>query len=454
MRIRLAILGILISLLGFRTITEAEQSPIQAAVAVPDIVFVARAHLATKDTVFKNELGPSGQFGTGLPKFAPGSKLMIRQANGTLITLVDGGAPAPATGNLIDVQSPDVSFDGSKIIFAGATTIDKDSAEFGWRLYEINVNGTGFRKLPIPDRTFTTVPQAGQFDFGNQATYRWWNDLFPAYLPDGRIVFASTRYPIRAHYDQRHSYNLYVVNGDGTNLHRITSDRGGFLHPTPLPDGRILTTRWWNNFNQPSYLGIYNRIDNQPNDHYLPDGTRVDANPNKTFNPATGLLPSGSVVRQAPNTWHLMALSPDGTNLQRYAFTPYGTWDGAIVDDDGKDNYTAAQPAVVISGNEEYLAYTFQLDSTMVHSTHETGIRIARAGVGMMYANNADAIAGLTFAKAQGQNDDSPPYALHPWGLPGGTILFSYTTGANAGAADCGQLYRPGDGQKYAITRL
>src|SRR5947209_3563681 len=75
--------------------------PQAAGAAGVDLVFVARAHLATQDDIFDNEVGPAGQFGTGLPKFAPGSKLMIRRANGTLVTLVDGANPAPASGNLI-----------------------------------------------------------------------------------------------------------------------------------------------------------------------------------------------------------------------------------------------------------------------------------------------------------------------------------------------------------------
>ncbi|HXW00483.1 MAG TPA: hypothetical protein VEC93_18845 [Anaerolineae bacterium] len=71
-------------------------------------------------------------------------------------------------------------------------------------------------------------------------------------MADGRIIFCSTRYPSRSNYDARHTYNLYVMNGDGSNVRRITTKRGGLLHPTPLPDGHILVARWWNNFNQPS----------------------------------------------------------------------------------------------------------------------------------------------------------------------------------------------------------
>lgn len=397
-----------------------------AAAAGVDIIFVARAHLATRDDIFRDEKGPAGQFGSGLPKFAPGSKLMIRHADGSLTTLVDGANPSAATGNLMDVQSPDVSFDGTKIIFAGATTLDEESAQYGWRLYEIGVNGSGFRKLPIPDRTFTSVPNNNKhgYDYGNYATYGWWNDLFPAYLADGRIVFASSRYPSRSEYDGRHDYNLYIVNSDGTNLHRITTERGGLLHPTPLPDGRILFSRWWNNFNQPASKGVFNRVDNRNTDRTLKDGTVIYANPNATFNPPTGKLPNGYEIRNAPNAWHLHVVNPDGSEFQRFAFTPYAEW--ARTEDSGLDTYTAAQPAPVFKDGKMYIAFTSQQDTSMVHSTQKTGIRVALPGVEMLYANIPDAIAGLTYQKAWGQGNTSAPYAIHPAGMPDGTILFSY----------------------------
>ena len=49
---------------------------------LPPLIFVARSHLATRDTIFRNEKGPAGQFGTGLTKFAPGSKLVRRNTDG------------------------------------------------------------------------------------------------------------------------------------------------------------------------------------------------------------------------------------------------------------------------------------------------------------------------------------------------------------------------------------
>lgn len=386
---------------------------------LPPIVFVARQHLATPDDIFTSELGPAGQFGSGLPKFAPGSRLFLRNADGSLVMY--------NTPGLVDIQSPDVNFDGSKIVFAGAITLDDDDPDYGWRLYEINVNGSGFHQLTFSDRAIE-IPNSDVW--GNQETYGWYNDLFPAYLADGRIVFASSRYPTRSHYDERHSHNLYVMNGDGSNLHRISTERAGLLHPTPLPDGRILVSRWWNQFNQPTDQGIYNRIDNSDELQVLPDGTIIQPNPDAPFNPAEAILPGGYPVRVGPNSWHLMVLNPDGTDFHRFASTPRYTWDTTT--DSGHDTYTAAQPAVVLDGENMYIAYTSQQDSSMVHSTLKTGIRIAYPGLNMLYANTTDAIAGLTYDQAWGQGDDSGPYAIHPWGLPDGRILYSQSSEDNS----------------------
>ncbi len=429
---------------------------VSASLATPvfaanDIVFVARGHLATRDDIFRDETGPAGQFGTGLPKFAPGSKLMVRRDDGSLTTLVNGANPSAATGYLIDVQSPDVSFDGTKILFAGATTIDPDSSQFGWRVYEIGVNGQGFRKLPIPDRTFTSVPNnnSAGYDYGNYETYHWWNDLFPAYLADGRIVFSSSRYPSRSHYDSRYDFQLYIVNSDGSGLHRITTERGGLLHPTPLPDGRILFSRWWNNFNQPSSKNVFNRIDNRDTDRTLNDGTVIYANPDAEFNPPTGKLPNGFEIRQAPNAWHLHVVNPDGSDFQRFAFTPYAFW--ARDYDNGNDTYTAAQPALVFRNNEMLVAFTSQQDGTMVHSTHKSGIRVARPGVDMLYANIGDAIAGLSYDRAWNQGDSNAPYALHPAGMPDGRILFSYAEAANGSLPTSGSYNDPVTGRRFDL---
>ena len=378
----------------------------------PPIVFVARSHLATPDVIFGDEVGPAGQFGTGIPKFAPESKLVRRNTDGSLFVY--------NTPGLIDIQSPDVSFDAQTIIFAGTKTLDEASADYGWRLYEINVNGSGFKQLTFSDRSIT-IPNGE--DFLTEEEYEHYDDLFPAYMADGRIVFNSSRYPTRAHYDQRRTLNIYIMNGDGSGMRRVTTERASVLHPTPLPDGRILASRWWNQFNQPSNEGIFNRIDNSDTNVTLPDGTIILANPDTPFNPPEGILPGGQAIRKAPNTWHLMTVNPDGTSFQRHVWTPRYFY--AITNDSGSgDTYAAAQPAVIEVDGETFIAYTAQADQTMVHSTQNTGIRVGRPGIDYIYANTTQAIAGLTYDSAYGGNYD-PPYALHPWGLPDGRILYS-----------------------------
>jgi hypothetical protein len=476
-------------------------------------VFVARAHLATRDFIFANELGPAGELTTGLSKFAPGSKLVVREADGRLRVLLDTSLPPGDPLNplgLRDVQSPDVSFDAARIVFAGTTgpRMFKDRSyarpRYSWRIYEIRVDGTALRQLTYDDREIT-IPGADAADtLGNAATYSFYDDLFPAYLADGRVVLSSSRYPSRSYYDGRPTFNLYVMNSDGAGLHRITTERGSALHPTPLPDGRILWSRWWVNFNQPSETGIYSRIDNGPGTeiardqnsrpvlierrvrvqptvappvqptatvaptaspsarrptptiagvarptatppvphptatppvppppqtvvvslpitgYRLPDNTLVYSNTTTTFNPARARLPNGTLVRDAPNTWHLMTVNSDGTDMRRFAWTPRYAYH--LTTDGGQDTYNAAQPAPVISNGELLVAYTSQRDGTMAHSTLNTGIRVARPGVAQIARNTTESIAGYRW-----NNPTIASFALHPAGLPDGRILFSQT---------------------------
>ncbi|HEY3230100.1 MAG TPA: hypothetical protein VGJ87_12835, partial [Roseiflexaceae bacterium] len=156
--------------------------------------------------------------------------------------------------------------------------------------------------------------------------------------------------------------------------------------------------------------------------YYLPDGTLIYSNTDATFNPAQGQLPGGAEIRHAPNTWHLMTVNSDGADMRRLAWTP--RYDYNLDEDSGNDTYNAAQPALIVSGTETLIAYTTQRDGTMVHSSLNTGIRVAWPGVENMYRNTLESIAGYRWGN---YNNPVPPFALHSAGLPDGRILFSET---------------------------
>src|SRR5690606_29536162 len=85
------------------------------------------------------------------------------------------------------------------------------------------------------------------------------HDVFPHYLPDGRIVFSSTRQrqakailldegkpQFDALDEDRNepAFVLHVMDADGENLKQISFNQSHDLDPTVLDDGRILFSRW------------------------------------------------------------------------------------------------------------------------------------------------------------------------------------------------------------------
>ena len=109
-----------------------------------------------------------------------------------------------------------------------------------------------------------------------------YDDTDPAWLPDGRIVFSSTRYPQTAEYQAAHSTELFVVNADGANLHRITSEKGGADRPLVDPlTGQIVFARWWRNNHfgtndLSTQLCTPGFSDCQTNGYYYKDGLTIN----------------------------------------------------------------------------------------------------------------------------------------------------------------------------------
>jgi Tol biopolymer transport system component len=107
------------------------------------------------------------------------------------------------------------------------------------------------------------------------------HDLAPHYLPDGRIVFASTRQrqsrailldegkPQFAAQDEDRrepAFVLHVMNADGTGLRQISFNQSHDLDPSVLDDGRIVFSRW-ENAGRNNEMNLY---------AVRPDGTQLE----------------------------------------------------------------------------------------------------------------------------------------------------------------------------------
>lgn len=163
----------------------------------------------------------------------PGGNLCV-------LDLVDGSvrdlAPQLAGGVF---ERFDVSFDAKKIVFAW-----KAGPQVGYRLYEINVDGSGLRQLTFPQ------PDDAELVRKYRVTERYHHgtdDLSPCYLPDGGIVFASTRCQYGILCDGPDDFTttvLYRIDADGRGMKRLSSSSVSETSPAVMPDGRILYTRW------------------------------------------------------------------------------------------------------------------------------------------------------------------------------------------------------------------
>ncbi len=117
------------------------------------------------------------------------------------------------------IRDPDVSYDGMKILFARRTDMIRDD----YHLYEMDVATEKVRRL-------TSGEEVADYE--------------GAYLPNGHIVFNSTRCQQIVDCWWSDVSNLYTCDGDGRFLRRLTFDQVHTNYPQVLPDGRVVYTRW------------------------------------------------------------------------------------------------------------------------------------------------------------------------------------------------------------------
>ena len=153
------------------------------------------------------------------------------------------------TSGIGDVKGLNASHDGTKIVFSlRLFDPDPNNPPFpSWNVYEYDLTASQLR------RVISTSLIAEEGD-----------DLFPSYLPDGRIVFSSNRQrqsremlineakPRFSSLDEDEGVQalvLHVMNADGTDLHQISFNQSHDLYPqvlTGFKGGKIVFSRWDN----------------------------------------------------------------------------------------------------------------------------------------------------------------------------------------------------------------
>jgi hypothetical protein len=114
------------------------------------------------------------------------------------------------TSGYYSAFSPAISDDGRFMLFAG-----KQKQNDPWQIYEMNLGNSEIRQV-------ITSPE---------------NNIYPVYLPNGRIAFSRTV----VNKTPESGQSLYTCNPDGSDIRRITFNDNAFFASTMLKDGRILT---------------------------------------------------------------------------------------------------------------------------------------------------------------------------------------------------------------------
>ncbi len=134
-------------------------------------------------------------------------KLNLKTGSVSVLLAADAGC----------IRDAKVHYDAKKILFAWR----KDDSEY-YHLYEINVDGGGLRQIT-----------SGPFD-----------DYEPEYLPDGGIVFVSTRAKCWVGCWKTQVGTIHRCDADGANIRALSCNIEHDNTPAVLPNGQILYMRW------------------------------------------------------------------------------------------------------------------------------------------------------------------------------------------------------------------
>jgi len=198
-------------------LAEKERPVLEKALAGPlaevkEIIFVTRAsyddgHWYANIGYYCDDENKKACAGNGKPDVGKIYTLDIRTGEATVLFDAQGGS----------VRDPQIHYDGTKILFS----LRRADTDY-YHLCEINTDGSGFREI-------TTGP---------------YNDFEAIYLPDGEILFVSTRCKRWVNCWMTQVATLFRCDANGGNIRPVSGNTEHDNTPWVMPDGRILYTRW------------------------------------------------------------------------------------------------------------------------------------------------------------------------------------------------------------------
>jgi hypothetical protein len=185
--------------------------------------------------------------------FNIGADLFVRERASP--SAIERNITESETQGLGDVRDLEVAYDGTRIIFAMRAQFIEGAAEEDqptWNIWEYDRDADSLMRI---------IPSGITAEAGH--------DVAPHYLPDGRIIFSSTRQrqasailldegkPQFSALDEdrdEFAFVLHVMNADGSDIHQVSFNQSHDLDPVVLSDGHVAFARW-------DHMGSNNAID-------------------------------------------------------------------------------------------------------------------------------------------------------------------------------------------------
>ena len=147
------------------------------------------------------------------------------------------------------IRDVEIDYDGSRLLFSMRVPfdpgVDVEDQVATWNIWQYTFE---------TDELIRVISSPLTAEIGH--------DIMAKFLPDGRIIFSSTRqtasqgllldegksgFPAQDEDDNEFAFNLHVMDADGSNIKQVTFNQSHDMDPSVLSNGQVVYSRWDNN---------------------------------------------------------------------------------------------------------------------------------------------------------------------------------------------------------------